>query len=37
VGSGIYLAGAWAMRISEVNEVVDMVRRRVFRRSVTTT
>lgn len=32
VGMAVYLAAAWAMRISEVGEVVDLVRRKVLRR-----
>ncbi len=32
VGVLIYLAAAWALRISEVNEVVGLVRRKVLRR-----
>ena len=33
VGLGIYLAAAWALRISEVGEVVSIVQRKVLRRS----
>jgi putative peptidoglycan lipid II flippase len=33
VGLGVYLAAAWAMRIHEVGDVVNLVRRKVRRRS----
>lgn len=33
VGIGVYLAAAWAMRITEVKEVIDLVRRKALRRS----
>lgn len=33
VGLGVYLAAAWAMRITEVSDVVNLVRRKVLRRS----
>lgn len=33
VGIGVYLAAAWAMRISEVGDVVHLLQRKVLRRS----
>ncbi len=33
VGGGVYLAAAWAMRIHEVGDVVQLVTRRIRRRS----
>jgi ABC-type uncharacterized transport system permease subunit len=32
VGIGVYLAAAWAMRITEVGDVVHLVQRKVLRR-----